>query len=104
MGWMSVSRPPSAPYVAAHDAPLIGECAATRGRSAMGTDDERAGVQSAGALDVIDAALAPNPVTRKQTLGGLVSHVWIDGKVMKGPGDLDGDGVAVIPVKILVTV
>jgi hypothetical protein len=55
-------------------------------------------------LDAIDAALAPNPVTHRQTLGGLVSHVWIDGKIMKDPGDLDGDGVAVIPLKILATV
>jgi hypothetical protein len=35
---------------------------------------------------------------------GLVSHVWIDGKIMKDPGDIDGDGIAVIPVKILATV
>jgi hypothetical protein len=55
-------------------------------------------------LDAVDAALAPSKVTGRQTLGGLVSHVWIDGKVMKDPGDLDGDGIAVIPVKILATV
>jgi hypothetical protein len=55
-------------------------------------------------IDAVDAALAPSIVTRRQTLGGLVSHVWIDGKVMKDPGDLDGDGIAVIPVKILATV
>jgi hypothetical protein len=55
-------------------------------------------------IDAVDTALAPNPVTRRQTLGGLVSHVWIDGKIMKDPGDLDGDGIAVIPVKILATV
>jgi hypothetical protein len=55
-------------------------------------------------LDAVDAALAPSPVTRRQTLGGLVSHCYIDGKVMKDPGDIDGDGIAVIPVKILATV
>lgn len=53
-------------------------------------------------LDAIDAALAPEPVTGKQTLGGLVSHCWIEGNVMKDTGDMDGDGLAVIPVKILV--
>jgi hypothetical protein len=52
-------------------------------------------------IDAVDAALAPNPLTGTQTLGGLVSHCWIEGKIMKDPGDLDGDGVAVIPVKIL---
>jgi hypothetical protein len=55
-------------------------------------------------IDAVDAALAPSIVTRKQTLGGLVSHAWIEGKIMKDPGDLDGDGIAVIPVKILATV
>jgi hypothetical protein len=55
-------------------------------------------------IDAVDAALAPSKVTGKQTLGGLVSHCWIDGKVMQDPGDLDGDGIAVIPIKILATV
>jgi hypothetical protein len=53
-------------------------------------------------IDAIDAALAPNPVTGVQTLGGLVSHCWIEGDVMTDPGDLDGDGMAVIPVRILI--
>jgi len=53
-------------------------------------------------IDPIDAALKPGP-NGKQTLGGLVSHCWIEGKVMKDPGDIDGDGIAVIPVKILAT-
>jgi hypothetical protein len=53
-------------------------------------------------IDAVDAALAPSALSGLQTLGGLVSHCWIDGKIMKDPGDLDGDGVAVIPVKILV--
>jgi hypothetical protein len=55
-------------------------------------------------LDAIDAALAPSRVTNRQTLGGLVSHCWIDGKVMKDVGDMDGQGVAIIPIKILATV
>lgn len=53
-------------------------------------------------IDAVDTALAPNHLTGMQTLGGLVSHCWIEGKIMKDTGDLDGDGVAVIPVKILV--
>ena len=52
-------------------------------------------------LDAIDAALAPNALTGVQTLGGLAAHCWIEGKVLKDAGDLDGDGVAVIPIKIL---
>jgi hypothetical protein len=53
-------------------------------------------------IDAVDAALAPSPLTGLQTLGDLVSHCWIEGKIMKDAGDLDGDGVAVIPVRILV--
>ena len=53
-------------------------------------------------VDAVDAALAPSPVTGRQTLGGLVSHCWIEGDVMTDPGDLDGDGMAIIPVRILV--
>jgi hypothetical protein len=53
-------------------------------------------------IDAIDAALVPDRLTGLQTLGGLVSHCWIEGKIMKDAGDLDGDGVAVIPIKILV--
>jgi hypothetical protein len=53
-------------------------------------------------VDAIDAALAGSAVTGRQTLGGLVAHCWIEGEVMIDPGDLDGDGVAVIPVRILI--
>lgn len=53
-------------------------------------------------VDAIDKALAPSPATGVQTLGGLVSHCWIEGDVMTDPGDLDGDGLAIIPVRILV--
>lgn len=56
-------------------------------------------------VDAVDAALKPGPgAGGRQTLGGLVSHCYIDGKIMKDAGDIDGDGVAVIPVKILATV
>ncbi len=53
-------------------------------------------------IDAVDAALAPDALTGLQTLGGLVSHCWIEGRIMKDAGDLDGDGIAVIPVRILV--
>jgi hypothetical protein len=54
-------------------------------------------------LDSVDKALAPSPLMgSKQTLGGLVSHCWIEGRTLTIPGDLDGDGIAVIPLKILI--
>lgn len=55
-----------------------------------------------GLLDALDAALKPDALTGKQTLGGLVSHCWVEGKLLKDSGDLDGNGVAVVPIRILV--
>lgn len=53
-------------------------------------------------LDALDAAIAPDPITGTQTLGGLVSHCWVEGRTIKDPGDLDGQGLAVVPIRILV--
>ena len=55
-------------------------------------------------LDAIDAALAPSRVTGRLTLGGIVTHCRIEGKVFKDPGDIDGEGMAIIPIKILATI
>jgi hypothetical protein len=53
-------------------------------------------------VDAVNAAIAESPVTGRQTLGGLVSHCWIEGDAMIDPGDIDGDGVAILPVRILI--
>lgn len=37
-----------------------------------------------------------------QTLGGIVSHAWIEGDLMKDPGDTDGQAVAIVPIWMLV--
>ena len=37
-----------------------------------------------------------------QTLGGLVQWARIQGKVFRDPGDLDGDGLAIVPISMLV--
>lgn len=71
--------------------------------SAPNSDDVPASILNA-ALAAIDAALAPagaDLMRNRQTLGNLVSHCFIDGQVFKDPGDLDGQGLAVIPIKIL---
>jgi hypothetical protein len=52
-------------------------------------------------------ALAPRPDDpgfhdRRNTLGGLVHHCFISGNLFKDPGDLDGQGMMVIPIKVLV--
>ncbi|HWG07234.1 MAG TPA: hypothetical protein VG271_19700 [Beijerinckiaceae bacterium] len=56
-------------------------------------------------LDALDSAFAPSSfadrVTNRQTLGGLVSSARIVGPVLKDPGDLDGIGLIVAPVEIV---
>ena len=53
-------------------------------------------------LDLIDAALEPDaPDFVNCTLGGTVSHCWIDGSIETDQGMLGQQTVALIPIKIL---
>jgi hypothetical protein len=57
-----------------------------------------------GALDAIDAALAPSGADAalgRQTLGGAVHDCKISGVPVRDPGDLDGDGLAVVSVRLV---
>jgi len=55
------------------------------------------------AIDPItDGVLAPNALTNRQTLGGLVYDCWIEGKIIKDPGVISGLGFAHIPINIVV--
>lgn len=57
-------------------------------------------------LDAVYAAIAPSPgdsgYPQRNTLGGLVHHCFIDGEIFKDPGDIDNQGMMVIPIKLLV--
>lgn len=53
-------------------------------------------------LDAICTALAFDPATGTNTLGGTVHHCWIEGKVTTDEGALGEIGVAIVPIKILV--
>ena len=57
-------------------------------------------------LGGIRDALAPFPqdpgYPKRNTLNGLVHHCFISGKIFKDPGDIDGQGMMVIPIKVLV--
>ena len=46
-------------------------------------------------VDLTDPAFA-------QTLGGAVHKCWIEGRIQKFQGDLDGQTLIVVPIKILV--
>lgn len=52
-------------------------------------------------IDAIEAAIAPPSGQTRQTLGGLVEHCWIEGKVEIFEGVLGNQAVAIIPVSAL---
>lgn len=55
-------------------------------------------------MDALDAALAPQGVDAalgRNTLGGSVHCCRIEGKTLKDPGDLDGDALLIVPVKLI---
>lgn len=51
-------------------------------------------------LEALDVALAPEMATGRQTLGGIVSHCRSEGQTLKDPGDIDGDGLLWVPIRI----
>lgn len=58
-------------------------------------------------IDACQARLAPLPAdpgfsSKRNTLMGRVHHCYISGEVFKDPGDIDNQGMIVIPIKILV--
>ena len=55
-------------------------------------------------MDALDGALAPNGADAalgRCTLNGTAWRCSIDGKVLKDPGDLDGDALLVVPIAIV---
>ena len=53
-------------------------------------------------IDAVQNAIAPDPVTNKQTLGGLVQHAGIEGSIVTDEGVLGDQAVAIIPISIKV--
>ena len=55
-------------------------------------------------MDALDVALAPagaDLTLGRCTLGGAAYRCAIDGKPLKDPGDLDGDGLLLVPISIV---
>jgi len=52
-------------------------------------------------LDAIDVCFLPDSPDGCCTLGGLVTHAWIEGEVFKDPGDLDGQALLIVPIRML---
>ncbi len=53
-------------------------------------------------LDAVEDSLVPRPAFDALTLGGMVTDAWIEGVIDIHPGDLDGQAIAIVPVKVLV--
>ncbi|MCL1908967.1 MAG: DUF4872 domain-containing protein [Holophagaceae bacterium] len=53
-------------------------------------------------LDAIERALEPDEGEVVLTLGGLVSHCWIEGEIETDEGLLGDQAVVIVPVSILV--
>jgi hypothetical protein len=51
-------------------------------------------------VDAVVSALAPEPVSGKQTLGGLVQHAWVEGRIETDEGLLQDQGYAIVPISI----
>jgi len=51
-------------------------------------------------IDAIETALGPDASTGFQTLGGLVSHCWISGRIETSEGALGQQEVAIIPIEM----
>ncbi len=55
-------------------------------------------------MDALDLALAPagaDDALGRNTLGGTAYRCGIQGKPLKDPGDLDGDGLLVVPIRLV---
>ncbi len=51
-------------------------------------------------IDAVLASIAFDPVTNKQTLGGLVEYCIADGRIVTDEGVLGNQGVIIIPVSM----
>jgi hypothetical protein len=69
-----------------------------------GKDDGAIPAQTTNAILAAVRGLFVDPTDPDfaQTLGGLVHKCWIEGRIQKFQGDLDGQTLIVVPIKILV--
>lgn len=55
-----------------------------------------------GVRDVLAPKVNDPGWPKQNTLGGLVHHCHIGGRVFKDPGDIDNQAMIIIPIKVLV--
>ena len=66
------------------------------------TQGQAPGIVLDSMLASVEAALAPAPGMEVQTLGGLVSHAWIEGEIERFETGMPDKAMAIIPIHILV--
>jgi hypothetical protein len=67
--------------------------------AARDTTDVTEETQMNAIMDALEKALQPIP-GEKQTLGGLVNNVWIEGQVIFDTGIIDQQCAIIIPLKV----
>ena len=65
--------------------------------------NEAPGIELDVLIGNVEAQLTPTGVAEVQTLGGLVTRVYLEGVIKKDDGALTGQAGAIIPLKILTT-
>lgn len=55
-----------------------------------------------GVRKALAPAIGDPGYPKRNTLGGLVHHCYIGGRLFKDPGDIDDQGMIVVPIKVLV--
>ncbi len=96
-------KPPGVPTKLILHGFFIVYCAAPAADEDIGAETVLAATTLNGLFLAIDNAMQPdNPVTGKFTLGGLVTHCWLEGDTDMDPGIFGDQAAAILSVHILV--
>lgn len=97
-----VQRPESVSTTPGLDSVHELSCDAVVYANARGDDSVVPAAVINGLVDAVFAALKPNPITNKQSLGGLVEHAWVEGQIETDEGLLQEQGYALVPIRMKV--
>lgn len=97
------TKPPGAPTKLVLRGFLVVYCYVPAPQEDIGAETMLGETLLNGLLLAIDSALTPDdPTTGKFTLGGLVTHCWIEGDSDMDPGIFGNQCAALLPLNILV--
>lgn len=83
---------------------IVFYCSIPGANSPAGIDKDTPWATIANPLSkaVADALAADNLVDNALTLGGLVSHCWIEGESYRTSGDLDPNGLGMVTIPVMI--